>query len=282
MLNNVCFFCKSVMEVKDWKETVIAHWDMINLLSEKRFGKRVIAEEAALYVMDRLIADDGRRVRAFRGSSFPAFLASVAYRLLEDFSRKRFGRRRPPKWLANLGGNWLRLYTMLCLERLDVTEAVATVEQSLKWRGKGNPEEAAWLIKQEVVDCGSHQGLEIQEDEVELAGAAASLGAEQQERLESEEREEVFRLLFIALTSLDERIVENSLGRLGKVRIELSGEEKLLLKLCFQDAVSITVAGKMLGYNRHQIHGRLRRLLARIRSEFERAGIDREILDLLD
>jgi DNA-directed RNA polymerase specialized sigma24 family protein len=202
--------------------------------------------------------------------------------LLEDFSRKRFGRRRPPKWLANLGGNWLRLYKLLCLERLDLIEAVAVVEQSSTWSGKGNPEQAAWLIKQEVVDCGSHQGLEIQGDDETLDEAAVPLGQEQQERFEVKERREVFRLLFLALTDLDEHLVGNNLTSLGKVRVELSSEEKLMLKLCFQDGLNTTVAGKMLGYNRHQIHGRMRRLLARIRAEFEQAGLDQAIMELLE
>ncbi|WP_163335856.1 hypothetical protein [Desulfopila sp. IMCC35008] len=267
--------------MKDWNEKVVAQWDMINRLSEKRFGKRVIAEEAALFVMDGLLADDGRRVRAFRGSSFPAFLASVTHRLLEDFARKRFGRRRPPKWLATLGGTWLRLYKLLCLERLDITAAVATVEQSSTWRGQGDAEQAAWLIKQEVVDCGAHQGLEIQGDEKLVGEATASSRREQQERFEGDEREEIFRLLFVALTDLDEHVVENNLARLGEVRVVLANEEKLMLKLCYQDDVSITNAGKMLGYNRHQAHGRMRRLLARIRSAFEEAGIDKELMELM-
>lgn len=268
--------------MRDWNEKIVAHWDLINRLSEKRFGKRVIAEEAALFVMDGLLADDGRRVRAFRGSSFPAFLASVAYRLLEDFSRKRFGRRRPPKWLANLGGNWLRLYALLCLERLDVTEAVAVVEQSSTWREEREPEEAAWLIKQEVVDCGAHQGLEIQGDGDSSDEAVAPQYSEQQEQLEGSEREEVFRLLFIALTDLDEHVVKTNLARLSDVRIVLTSEEKLMLKLCYQDDISITAAGTMLGYNRHQVHGRMRRLLARIRLAFEQAGLDRELMELLE
>ena len=68
---------------------------------------------------------------------------------------------------------------------------------------------------------------------------------------------------------------------LRRLRLELSAEERLLLQLCYQDNLSVTRAGELLGLNRHQVHGRLRRLLARLRQALEQAGLAAELRELL-
>jgi DNA-directed RNA polymerase specialized sigma24 family protein len=63
--------------------------------------------------------------------------------------------------------------------------------------------------------------------------------------------------------------------------ISLEPRERLLLKLCFREGVAVAEAGRMLGWNRHQVHGRLRRLLERLRRDFTDAGLDQELRLLL-
>jgi RNA polymerase sigma factor (sigma-70 family) len=267
------------------KEQIMEHWALLNRLAARRFGDRPLAEEAALYVMNQLLENDGQRLRSYSGrSSYTAFVASVSWRLLEDFSRKRFGRRRAPLWIRNLGGVWLRLYSMLCLERLDISEAVAVVTQSTTHSPDTDPEEAAWIIRQQVIDCGGHQGLEVAFDEERPAGEDVSGGnnGEQVYEVESRERKELFRMLFSILTATPDESVEQNLKLLCTLQVDLLPEEKLLLKLCYQDGLSVTRAGEMLGYNKHQVHGRLRRLLERLRHEFQQAGLAREIVELLE
>ena len=43
----------------------------------------------------------------------------------------------------------------------------------------------------------------------------------------------------------------------------------------------MTEAGRMLGWNRFQVHGRLRRLLERLRRELARVGLEEEVRLLL-
>ncbi len=66
-----------------------------------------------------------------------------------------------------------------------------------------------------------------------------------------------------------------------KIRIWLP-EEKLLLKLCYQDGLGVTEAGAMLGMSRFQVHGRMRRLLARLQEEFARCGLAEVLRPMLD
>ncbi len=93
-----------------WKERVFKHWDMITALSTRRFGETALAEEAVLAAIDSLSKDEWRRLELYKNKAkFKSFLRVVVLRLFEDFSRKRFGRARPPLWITKLGGMWPKL-----------------------------------------------------------------------------------------------------------------------------------------------------------------------------
>jgi len=42
--------------------------------------------------------------------------------------------------------------------------------------------------------------------------------------------------------------------------------------------MNVTAAGKMLGLTRFQVHGKMKRLMVRLRDEFERVGLAEEIV----
>ena len=74
------------------------------------------------------------------------------------------------------------------------------------------------------------------------------------------------------------REIQRACRRIITTGVRLNAEERLLLKMCYQDGLSVARAGEILGYNRNQVHGRMRRLLARLRREFEAMGVDEELL----
>jgi hypothetical protein len=268
----------------DWQEKTLSHWDLINRLAGRRFGDRTLAEEAALAVMDGLRQDNWQRVRSYSGlSTFPTFLATLTCRLLEDFARSRFGRIQPPRWIRDLGGMWVELFRFLCLERLQLTDAVECVAERRTFEDRRSIENAAYVIRGEVVDCGRHQGLEVafEDEEAELHGNRQQDCSEQERSLEEEERRRIFHLLFQTVMGNEVEPGDRETNCLLQLQLDLKPEEKLFLKLCFRDGMNVATAGTMLGYNRYQTHGRLRRLLARLREEFERAGLGRELLLLL-
>ena len=274
-------------KLTDYKQALTVHWPLINTIAGRRFADETLAEEAALYVLNRLEEDDCRRLRAFSGrAKLSTYIASVCIRLLEDFSRKKFGRVRPPGWVTALGGIWLLLFQLLCLQRLALTDAVETV---LAGKGVGRREEvekAAWNILERITHCGGHHGLEVALDEAgeeqlndrENAGGGMNDPAEQ---WLNDERRVFFQLLFHEGTE-DKKITDSAQHLLkSRISIQLNAEERLLLKLCFQDGLTVTKAGKMLGLNGNQTHGKLRRLLTRLREDFDQAGISEEIRELL-
>ncbi len=274
-------------KLTDYKQALTVHWPLINTIAGRRFADETLAEEAALYVLNRLEEDDCRRLRAFNGrAKLSTYIASVCIRLLEDFSRKKFGRMRPPGWITALGGIWLLLFQLLCLQRLALADAVETVLAGKGIGRREEVEEAACNILERIIHCGSHHGLEVALDEVDEAqlndrkngGSGMDDPAEQ---WLGDERRVFFQLLFHEGTE-DEKLTDSAQYLLkSKMSIPLNTEERLLLKLCFQDGLTVTKAGKMLGLNGNQTHGKLRRLLTRLREDFDQAGISDEIRRLL-
>jgi DNA-directed RNA polymerase specialized sigma24 family protein len=258
---------------------------MINRMAGRRFVQAELAEEAALYVMDGLAQDDWSRLRTFTGrSTLATYIGTLTLRLLEDFARTRFGRVKPPLWICRLGGIWMTLFRLLCLERFSPDEAVALIGNRQPGQIEA-AEEAAYRILGELPSCGEHQGeqRELREfnEETALPDGEAECST-QEKQVEREERQQLFTLLGRvifdeAASEADPRLVE----RVAAAGISLEPKERLLLKLCYRDGVAVAEAGRMLGWNRHQVHGRLRRLLERLRQDLANAGLDEELRLLL-
>lgn len=263
------------------RQQALAHWEMINRMAGRRFGQPELAEEAALYVMDGLAQDDWSRLRSFTGrSTLATYIGALTLRLLEDFARARFGRVKPPLWVRRLGGLWMTLFRLLCLERYSLDEAVAIVGNRQPGQGRA-AEEAAYHILGELPACGEHRGeqTEFNEETVPDSEEECSI---QEQQLEQEERRQLFAILGRFL--FDDTAAEGDLRLLERVAaagISMESKERLLLKLCYRDGVAVAEAGRMLGWNRHQVHGRLRRLLERLRQDLANAGLGEELRLLL-
>lgn len=265
-----------------WQQQALAHWDMINRMAGRRFQQASLAEEAALFVMDGLAQNDWRRLQAFTGrSTLATYLGALTLRLLEDFARTRFGRVKAPLWIRRLGGIWMTLFRLLCLERFSPDEAVAIVSGHQAETAR-TAEEAAYRILGEIPSCGDHQGEEREFFEETMPPAVEEECSVQERQVQQQERQQLFttlgRMLF---DDTQEGVDPQLLERVAGIGIRLEPRERLLLQLCFRDGVAVAEAGRMLGWNRHQVHGRLRRLLERLRQDFAEAGLDEELRQLL-
>lgn len=270
-------------KLTDWKKKTLGHWERINTMAQHRFGEGPCAEEAALFVMDGLEDNNWQRVQAFTGrASFSTYITVLTSRLLEDFARKRFGRIRPPRWVATLGGIWEKLFTALCLERLSSAEAVEVVYQRQFAPNKNEIEEAASELLGRIPDCGKKTGTEVVYDEENPSEECCSKRLEYN-KAEGNEKQQLFSELFELICNrpinrLSEKFEEN----LSQLKINLTPQEKLILKLCYQDGLTVSQAANLLGLTRFQAHGKKRRLLQRLRAEFERTGLAKEIQTLLE
>lgn len=266
------------------KAQVLAEWDMINRQAQKRFGTTSLAEEAVLHVMDALAVNDWYRVKKYKGaSSFKGFLRVLVARLLEDFSRKKFGRMRPPAWIRKLGGFWMQMFIALCQQRLTMMEAVEIV----KSRRDGHPaletallEDAGYTIREKIPQCGQHQYIE-EEFSDDNPPQEELYGAVLENSLESREQKEIVSAIFRSVLGEEPGTDDELIKKLNLGNFNLSNEEKLLLKLHFRDNLNITEVGRLLSINRFQVHGRMRRLLKRLKREFDRVGLTDDLQILL-
>ncbi|MGB5230923.1 MAG: hypothetical protein WBN83_05325 [Desulfoprunum sp.] len=262
------------------KDRVLAELGTISRLATRRFTSPALAEEAVLHVLDALEKDNWQRVRDHAGPGpFAIYLASLSWRLMEDFARRRFGRRRPPLWIRALGGIHALLFRLLCLERLDLNAAVELVAQRQELPDRDEIETAAWTILDRIIDCRAHQALEVDIAEADDCRQDHSAF----NRFEDDDRDCFLETLFSGVFDRSDTARRNRTHTaLRRLRLELSAEERLLLQLCYRDNLSVTRAGELLDLNRHQVHGRLRRLLARLRQRLEQAGLAAELRELLD
>jgi len=269
-------------DLSSWQQQALSHWPMINRLAVRRFPRGEMAEEAALFVMDKLAEDDWQRVRSYAGqSSLATYLAAVTFRLLEDFARKRLGRIKAPLWVRRLGGIWTILFRLLCLERFSPTEAVEilTSRQSCT---AAVAEKAAYQLLGEIPDCGSYHGEETELAEESVIEEKQAECSQPELKFDQEERQQCLQSLASIVFAEDNPGPPIHLfERLLQANVRLEPQERLMLKLCFRDGLTVAEAGRMLGWNRHQVHGRLRRLLQRLRQSFAEAGLDKELQLLL-
>ncbi len=264
-----------------WQETALAEWKMINRLAMRRFPSESLAEEAALYVIDGLAEDNWRRLRAFSGKSSPTtYIAALTHRLLEDFARKRFGRIKPPAWVRRLGGIWVSLFQLLCLERYTPDEAVAIIKNR-EAVSTAALEEAAYTLLGEIPSCGEYRGESAEYDEETMAGQDREQASRQHQHIEQRERRQLLALIGRMLLGTESAPgAEFFFTKISALSFELTPEETLLLQLCYRDGVAVAEAGRMLGLNRFQAHGRLRRLLQRIRGQIHDADLEEEFRQL--
>jgi len=97
----------------------------LDKLAARRFGAGGLAEEASTYVINRLSENDWAVLSKFQGQSKPAtYLYTVVCNFLEEFSRERFGRPRPPEWIKRQGELWIQIWRAVCLERQEIETIV--------------------------------------------------------------------------------------------------------------------------------------------------------------
>lgn len=257
-----------------FKKEVFEHYKDLNKLVQKRIPDENMADKAFIYVMEKLAENNWQRVRNYKGkSAFRTYLLSLARHLLEDFLRQEFGRPRPPAWLKAQGSLWIEVYHRLCLERMSVTDVIQSLTiWLLQKRERSVVEEAADVILAKIPDCGKRQ-----EKEEELTDELQN-NLTPEEMMIARERVAIIETVRCLLTDT-EPSEDNSLrASIIKLRsqIKLSNEERLFLKAVYEEGIKVSKAGRLLGWNANQAHGKHKRLLARIGKAFRKTGLEDE------
>ncbi len=247
-------------------------------------------DEAVNFVLDQLQQDDWRRVRAYQGvAKFETFLTTVVQRLLEDFATRKFGKCRIPTEVAAGGPLWVVVFRRMCVERLSLAETIErVVAEAPQGRDPALVEEVARKIRGLYPHCGAPNGLALitTTDDYQALNCSEDYVEEgwrhdPKAGLMAREHEALLQALRAILLDTEPGGTDPVPGGEGEDlrmqlgdRLDLSSEERLLLKMVYQDGLKVTAAGEMLGWGPHRTHGKLRRLLARIRKVCEMLGID--------
>lgn len=257
------------------EEMYLQNWDFINRLARARFRDENLADEAVIFVHDQLRDSNWKRMTAFeQRSSFKTYLAHVVRRLLEDFARNRFGRKRAPLWIDRLGGVWKELFTLLCIESLSVLQAVQSVCSRSGAAESDFLMDCAAQIVDKVKDCGTVRGPDIplEDAALETLASAAEHPMDNPEDICSATQSSSFMQALRAVLDIsDEQEELTDPGTVDHFRhllsqsLRIDAEGRLLLRLVFEEGLSVSDAGRRLGLNAGQTHGRMRRLQAHIR-----------------
>ena len=283
------------MTGSDWQRFVFdpaGRWiERLLWLAERRFPDAAVSGAAYNFAFERISHDDWRLLESYAGMAQPGtYLTAIFCRLLEDYSRARFGRPRPPAWLSRMGELWTRVYQMLCLERWEP----GTIVDRLSSRGalpQAEVHRTIAVIRGRISDCGQSRG------EVAVANPTEALESEQSEETnpESELSHGQLAELLQALRGLlapdpgassrdpdshAETAASALAPRLAKLRqsLDLDADERLVLKLMYQDGRTIAAAAAALGMPEHQVRRTRERAVSRLRQALLAAGIGPELI----
>jgi hypothetical protein len=253
------------------KVKVFEHWDHLNGLAKRRFPKdENLAHEALLYVLKGLEADEWKRVCSWRGlGHFLPFITLLASRLLTDFSRTKFGYIRKPGWLAEKGDPlWETAYRLFMVENYARHEVIERLSL-------GDSQRERWFIEEVVTTlrtrCPREPQYMEQSTEADAEQADVELSPEEQLRIQDKEVLEVISAYLQGDNpSITPRISE-LLARLRKC-LHLSEEDRLLLKLRYQEGLKMAAIVKLLNLQGDP-YKRINKIIAQLREACQKVGL---------
>ncbi|WP_186441711.1 sigma-70 family RNA polymerase sigma factor [Desulfamplus magnetovallimortis] len=265
-----------------------SYWDSFIVANEKLIYKMVyqrcpeqpeLREELVGYIHEKLFEDDRRRLRLFdpdRGSSQITYLCSVVNRIISSYFQNRFGRFRPPQKLVRQDDFlMLRIYRHLCFEKMRKTDLIEYLKNSVPGKRKTEViEKKINTILEEFPYCTQTEDVEVDPEDVHLTDDVPS----QESKMVASHEADVVQLIFATQNSSSETAEKTPLHRAELQRIQeqlsthfnISAEKRLFLRMIYQDGMSITDAGKQVGWNKNQAVGHHRRLLEKLKEILSR------------
>lgn len=281
----------------NWQELVFDKQFLSKLdqLVLKRFGNITVAEECAAYVLDMLCKDDWLRCQKYKGLSKPTtFLYSVSVNLIEEFSRSKYGRPRPPVWLKNQGELWISLWRALCLERQLIPSIID--RYSTKGFNAEHIQHTIKVIKARIPNCGQEAINPIVSDsidDIDDKSISEDATSNNESLIFEKNAKSILNSMLQAifadeadikpLPSFDQDNSSLSIdqqNRLMAVRdsLNLTDQERILIRMVYVDGFSKSKAAKVLNIPSHHGGKIVNSALDRIRKVFESNDLDLESL----
>jgi len=264
-----------------FKKLVFKNFDVIETLAEKEFMDPNDAIQATSYVLDYLEEKSWLKDQFKKDSSFRTFLIAVVKNKLRDYFRMKFGRIRPPKWINDQGGLWIKIFKKLCVQQMSILD----VEYSLTHiidneKTQREIQIIVDTILAKVKNCRKNKQLWEQTEEEYADSANPDSAFEQEEKI---------RITLSVYAS----IIENESRSPGTNKqlyikylkfhkiLELKTNERLFMKHIYETRLSINKAGEMMGWNSNQSHSKNKQIKERINKALKKSGLGEEIIKLI-
>jgi RNA polymerase sigma factor for flagellar operon FliA len=219
------------------------------------------AEEFASYARLKLIEDECAVLRRFQGrSELRTFLVVVLQRMFIDFRRERWGTWRPSAEARRLGP------AAVALDRLLTRDGYAL---------------------EEAIELLATSGRAVA-TRTELRALADRLPRRTRRRMEGEQ---ALAALAIPADTVEESVMAGDRGRrvreirdaLQSIVGRLPDEDATILRLRFEDGLTVGRIGELLGLKEKPLYRRVERLLEILRAELLAGGVTAsDVAELID
>ena len=217
-------------------------------------------DEARDFVGDvrlRLIEDNYSIIRKFEArSSFTTYLTTVIHRLFYQYRVERWGKWRPSAEAKRLGDKAITLEKLITRDGYSFNEAC----ELLTTRGDGlykkNELEAMWYR----LPARHPRPVLVSE----MSSAEVAVESEAQERVESGER---------ALTARE------AVAVLDRVIAAAEPDDQAILRMRFWNGRKVPNIADALHLDQKKVYKRIDKLLSKLRSALEDAGLGQDIID---
>lgn len=229
------------------------HADTIeSVLAYTRRAQRLSADdgdEFSSWARLKLLEDDCAILKKFRGlSTFKTFLVTVIQRLFLDWRIKEWGKWRPTADARRLGPVAIELERLVLRDRIEFEQAAET------------------LIS---------KGIATSREECDRAWSALPRRPARQRA-----GEQALDAMPAASASRDQIDVDAQLASAGRARAaladalpSLSPQEQLIIRLRFQDGITVARIAQLIGEEQKPLYRRIEQILGRLRATLTAAGI---------
>jgi RNA polymerase sigma factor (sigma-70 family) len=213
------------------------------------------AEEFASIIKLKLIEDDYKRLRDFRGnSSLKTYLYAIINRLFIDELRSRKGRWRPSADARRLGPVAGKLEELICRDNNTFDEACYTILSIPSFSSYSRDQLYEIYLK-----LPKKENRHLAEADPECLSVLSSTDPHPDEVLHNKRMDSI------------ERSIE------GLIRIilpSLNEEDRLILKMRFDNDLSIAMITEVIGQKRGYVEKRISQILAGFKEEILSSGIN--------
>lgn len=243
-------------------ETILSSEELlakIEAVCRRHFSAENDQDECYVFVIDRLKADDYKRLRAFKGKSkLNTYLYTLINSLVIDFRRKKFGRRRIPSGVAKLGKWAEAVYRFVCWQRFSFDDAYD-------------------FLRVDGLFAGSYIEFIKQSEPIRKAPcrenpAFQSIDGTRESSLKNASDNSANPLEFL-IQRLDRERRIKALKIIRQVTAEMPEDDQLLVRLVYGSEQSVSAAARVIGISGSTAGKRLKSLLAKFREKLLAEGI---------